>query len=86
MTRSSDLEREHRALRERLSRLTEANLRINESLGFDTVGIGRVDGDIRAGLHRLGRDGRLHHTLANSALVVGPAGVELPDVYAAERE
>ena len=37
MTRSSDLEREHRALRERLSRLTEANLRINESLGFDTV-------------------------------------------------
>ena len=31
MTRSSDLEREHRALRERLSRLTEANLRINES-------------------------------------------------------
>ena len=37
MTRSSDLEREHRALRERLSRLTEANLRINASLGFDTV-------------------------------------------------
>ena len=30
MTRSSDLERE------RLSGLTEANLRINESLGFDT--------------------------------------------------
>ena len=31
MTRSSDLEREHRALRERLSRLGEAGLRINES-------------------------------------------------------
>ena len=37
MTQSSDLERENRALRERLSRLTEANLRINESLEFDTV-------------------------------------------------
>ena len=37
MTRSSDLERENRALRERLSRLSEASLRINESLQFDTV-------------------------------------------------
>ena len=37
MTQSSDLERENRALRERLSRLSEASLRINESLEFDTV-------------------------------------------------
>ena len=50
------------------------------------VGIGRVDGDIRAELHRLGLDGRLHQALVRGSLVVGPAGVELPDVYAAERE
>ena len=37
MTQSSDLERENRALRERLSRLSEASVRINESLEFDTV-------------------------------------------------
>ena len=37
MTQSSDLERENRALRDRLSRLSEASLRINESLEFDTV-------------------------------------------------
>ena len=37
MTQFSDLERENRALRERLSRLSEASLRINESLEFDTV-------------------------------------------------
>ena len=37
MTQFSDLERENRALRERLSRLSAASLRINESLEFDTV-------------------------------------------------
>ena len=37
MTQDNQLERENRALRERLSRLTEASLRINESLEFDTV-------------------------------------------------
>ena len=37
MTQFSDLERENQALRERLSRLSEASLRINESLEFDTV-------------------------------------------------
>ena len=31
------LRREHRQLRERLSRLSEASLRINDSLDFDTV-------------------------------------------------
>ena len=36
MTRSSDLEREHGALRERLSRISEASRRSNESLEFDT--------------------------------------------------
>ena len=37
MTQFSDLERENRALRKRLSRLSAASLRINESLEFDTV-------------------------------------------------
>ena len=37
MNREDDLLRETQALRERLSRLSEASLRINESLDFDTV-------------------------------------------------
>ena len=37
MTQPEDLKRENEALRERLSRLSEASLRINESLDFDTV-------------------------------------------------
>ncbi len=37
MDREDDLLRENRALRERLRRLTEASVRINESLDFDTV-------------------------------------------------
>ena len=37
VNREDDLSREIEALRERLSRLTEASLRINESLDFDTV-------------------------------------------------
>ncbi len=37
MIQSSDLELENRTLRERLSRLSAASLRINESLEFDTV-------------------------------------------------
>ena len=37
MTRSSDLEREHGALRERLSRISGAIVRSNESLEFDTA-------------------------------------------------
>ena len=37
MDREDDLLRQIEALRERLSRLSEANLRINESLDFDTV-------------------------------------------------
>ena len=37
MDREDDLSRENRALRERLSRLSEASLRINESLDCDTV-------------------------------------------------
>ena len=37
MDREDDLMRENQALRERLSRLSEAGLRINESLDFDTV-------------------------------------------------
>ena len=37
MNRQDDLSRENQALRDRLSRLSEASLRINESLDFDTV-------------------------------------------------
>ena len=37
MNREDDLTRENQALRERLSRMSEAGLRINESLDFDTV-------------------------------------------------
>ena len=37
MDREDDLLRQIEALRERLSRLSEASLRINESLDFDTV-------------------------------------------------
>ena len=41
---SDELQRENAALRERLSRLSEASLRINESLDFDTVLQEVVDG------------------------------------------
>ena len=37
MNREDELSRENQALRERLSRLSEASLRISESLDFDTV-------------------------------------------------
>ena len=43
MDQSDELTREIRALRERLSRLSEASLRINESLDFDTVLQGVLD-------------------------------------------
>ena len=43
MTNSDELERENQALRERLSRLSEASLRINESLDFETVLQGALD-------------------------------------------
>ena len=36
MTQADDLKRENEALRDRLSRLSEASLRINESLDLDT--------------------------------------------------
>ena len=44
MNREDDLLRENQAQRERLSRLSEASLRINESLDFDAVLQGVVDG------------------------------------------
>ena len=61
------------------------------------VGIGRLNADISAALHRCRLHGRLRHTLrcphalaadalADDALVVGAAGVELPEVDACERE
>ena len=37
MKSTGELERENEALRDRLSRLSQASLRINESLDFDTV-------------------------------------------------
>ena len=43
MNNAGDLERENDALRERLSRLSEASLRINESLDFETVLQGVLD-------------------------------------------
>ena len=43
MKRTDELERENAALRERLSRLIEANLLINESLDFETVLQGVLD-------------------------------------------
>ena len=43
MKNSDELERENEALRELLSRLSEASLRINESLDFETVLQGVLD-------------------------------------------
>ncbi len=43
MRNAGELERENEALRERLSRLSQASLRINESLDFDTVLQGVLD-------------------------------------------
>ena len=43
MGNAGDLARENEALRERLSRLSEASLRINESLDFETVLQGVLD-------------------------------------------
>ena len=43
MQNAGELERENKALRGRLSRLSEASLRINESLDFDTVLQGVLD-------------------------------------------
>ena len=43
MMNAGELERENEALRDRLSRLSEASLRINESLDFDTVLQGVLD-------------------------------------------
>ena len=43
MRNTEELERENEALRDRLSRLSEASLRINESLDFETVLQGALD-------------------------------------------
>ena len=43
MKNSDELERENQALRDRLSRLSQASLRINESLDFETVLQGALD-------------------------------------------
>ncbi len=43
MRNAGELERENQALRERLSRLSQASLRINESLDFETVLQGVLD-------------------------------------------
>ncbi len=43
MERRDDLKQENEDLRERLSRLSEASLRINESLDFDDVLQGVLD-------------------------------------------
>ena len=56
MRNSGELERENEALRDRLSRLSEASLRINESLDFETVLQGALDS-----ARRLGRPLRRDH-------------------------
>ena len=43
MGNAGDLARENQALRQRLSRLSEASLRISESLDFETVLQGVLD-------------------------------------------
>ncbi len=43
MSNAEELQRENQALRDRLSRLSEASLRINESLDFETVLQGALD-------------------------------------------
>ena len=43
MQNAGERERENEALRDRLSRLSQASLRINESLDFDTVLQGVLD-------------------------------------------
>ena len=43
MSREDELIRENEALRQRLSRLTEASLRMNESLDFDVALQGVLD-------------------------------------------
>ena len=43
MRNAEELERENEALRDRLSRLSQASLRINESLDFGTVLQGALD-------------------------------------------
>ena len=43
MRNAGELERENQALRQRLSRLSQASLRINESLDFETVLQGVLD-------------------------------------------
>ena len=43
MSNAGELQRENQALRDRLSRLSEASLRINESLDFETVLQGALD-------------------------------------------
>ena len=54
MSQSDERDRENRVLRERLSRLSEASLRINESLDFDTVLQGVLDSARSLALARYG--------------------------------
>ena len=53
------------------------------ALGYQ-VRIRRLDRDARAALSRLRRDRRLRHAVAGYALVLRHAGVELPELDAAE--
>ncbi len=71
MDETDRLKRENEALRERLTRLSEASLRINESLDFDTVLQGVLDAarsltDARYGVMTLhDEDGRVQNFLAS---------------------
>ena len=69
LNRESDLLRENQALRERLSRLSEASLRVSESLDFDTVLQGVLDSACALTQARYGvvtlldESGQLHNVL-----------------------
>ena len=90
MTRSDDLVRENQALRERLSKLSEASLRISEDLDLDTVLQQVVDGArsltqaSRGGLIVVEESGELQAfvtsgvTAAQHQLMLGlPDGIEI---------
>ena len=86
MNKSDERDRDNEALRDRLSRLSEASLRINASLDFDTVLQGVLDSarsltDARYGVITLLDDtGRLQDFLSSGMTVeqaraaLGPAG------------
>ena len=86
MNQSEEREREIAELRDRLSRLTEASLRINESLDFDTVLQGVLDSarsltEARSGVITLLDDSGRIADFLSSGMTAEEAGLlwEMPD-------